>query len=66
MTDSITTRAGIRCEFNKGTSDGVNAVLYPEAHHTDADVQSAKAEARKARDIVSIRVRRLGESGSTD
>lgn len=56
MTDTITTRAGIRCEFTKGTSDGVSAVLYPESRHTEADVQSAKAEAKKARDIVSIRI----------
>lgn len=64
--DAITTRVGIRCEFKKGTSDGVSATLFPEPHHTEADLQSAKAEAKKARDIVSIRVRRLEESGGAD
>lgn len=63
MNDTLTTRSGIRCEFNKGSSDGVQVTLYPEPHHTDADVQSAKAEAKKARDVVSIRIRRLEDDG---
>lgn len=47
---------GVRFKWHLAGPGGTAFLLFPEAHHTQEDIQQAKAEIRHKRDAVSIRI----------
>ena len=50
------TSNGIPYTWDISSSTGADFILFPEPHHTDADVLNAKIEIRAERDVVSLRI----------
>jgi hypothetical protein len=55
--ETYTCRNGMKVELKRGPSDGIVATLLAEGY-SDKQVAAARAEIRKARDVISLVVRR--------
>jgi hypothetical protein len=53
------TSNGVAFDWGLAGPGGAWFVLFREAHHTDADIEGAKIQLHRDRDVVSIRVRSI-------
>jgi hypothetical protein len=51
----LTTPNGVAYDWWLASSAGAGFALYREPHHTDEDIEAAKAYLRAERDVVEIR-----------
>ena len=58
LPDERTTAGDMTYDWDLAGPCGAAFYLYREPRHTDEDVAAAKAELRRDRDVVSIRVKR--------
>jgi hypothetical protein len=54
----VQTRAGLICELARGPGDGVIATIVLKPEHSEAQLEAAKREIRRTRDVVLLAVRR--------
>jgi hypothetical protein len=57
--ERVVTRIGIVAEVSAGAGQGEVVTLLVMPHHTDLQVERAKAELRRQRDVVMMCVKRL-------